>query len=72
MKIQFQNSIQDCDKVESNSSIFLNYRQTLIGITSYGHNCEEDPAVNAKITAELKEWILNIAPDTQESDGCNL
>ena len=54
--------------------IFLTnlFRNTLIGITSYGLGCANDiPGVFARIT-EVKNWILTNVPDAQESDCKNI
>ena len=48
------------------------YRQIIIGITSWGPYCEHTPAVNFKVSGDLKAWIWSIAPEAKESYGCNL
>ena len=53
--------------------MFINqYRQIIIGITSWGPYCEHTPAVNFKVSGDLKAWIWSIAPEAKESYGCNL
>ena len=48
---------------------FFMFRQTIIGVTSYGSGCAHPdyPGVYARVT-EVKSWIQSVASDTQDSD----